>query len=814
MRQLGPGAILASLLLLLPLALAGAGCGDDDETAADPGAQDLGFAEDDAGQDAGTDAQPDADGPDAGGGSADPALFFAFGTEPDQPISAAPFPNDLYLAPDGSVALAPLQDDPRLGPLGLSSVLERFTALAAERTGFGSTSGAWLPTAGPPDPESLAGRVQVLTLSGPEAGRQVAVQTLYNEAFGAVGVFPAWGDYLMAGSLYGVVVTRGVRTAAGQEVEPHPAVAALVRGPAAGAPDAHLDPLWAPLREALSDAAIAPADVLVATVFTTQEVLPYARTVLEAVQRYELGTPSRRVRWDPTTEDFEEAPPIEGAALQSYYGEPQAPFEHNPGMWDWNRDHAEHFEPYGRRYDGGTPHPGIGLVQHGSVVVPALNMQRAPGGGITPAALRFVDGVPVAELNAMVPFTLYLCEAHLADPTNLPLAIYSHGGGAIRSNSSAWAAANCLAGVATLAIDMVFHGGRTATRLLDDESLIVPVTPDLQNVYTGLNEGDPGFERDWVGDRASSLDVVGALFAIWQGLDPGVVEANMLTIPADTATLLRYVQERDWSSVRPGLSFDSARIFHESLSFGTSFHTPLLVLSDDFAGMVGSVASGLMLSVNLLMAPSNSQTASAVAATALGLRTPPDKLAARSRQDPVLGLHQWLHERGDPLPYAPYVLRHRPTAPLPPVLHSGDSWDETLHGPAQITYTQALGLPLYQHGEAWTIDATLPGSDRLLATPAPAEPLSDNATFGEQSTTAAIYWYAGSCHGLTQGSICAQSYAHPYPPHELLEVPVVKPSPLCALHNQIAGFLTSILAGGPAEIVPPTGSCEEVYGGG
>lgn len=811
MRHLGPKALLTYLLCLAPLVPLGSGCDGDDEAEAGP---DAGVLAEDLGAEAGADENDTGDGSVGDAATEEPpAHFFAFGTAPGQPISDAPFPNDLYLRPDGTIGLAPLHEDPRLGQLGGASTLERFTALAAQRTGFGSTAVVWFPTASAPGMASTEGRVRLITLAGPEAGREVAVQTLYSSAFGALGVFPAWGDYLMPGSTYGVVVTRGVLGADGAEVAPHPAVTALLDGDSSLAPDPLLHPRFAPLRAWLAAEAVDPGDVLVATVFTTEEVLPYARALFQAVDGFPLLPPTRRVRWDLAAERFEEAPPIEGAGLEDYYGVPEAPFEHNPGMWDWNRDAAESLDGYGRRYGGGTAHPGIGLVQHGSIIVPAFNMERGQRGQVHAAPLRFADGLPATDVSALVPFTLYLCEDHLADPCNLPVAIFSHGGSAIRADAAAWASANCLAGVATIAMDMVFHGGRTVTRLLEEQALIVPVGPDRENVFTGLREGDPGFARDWIGDRASSLDIVGALFAISQQMDPAIVEANMLTVSADTATLLRQVQAGDWSGVHAGLSFDSARIFHESLSFGTAFHTPLLALSDGFAGVVGSVGTGLMLSVNLLMAPSNSETATSVAVTVLGLRTPPGRLAEQSIEDPILGLHQWLHERGDSMPYAPYLLRHRPHAPRPPVLHSGDSWDETLYGPAQVSYVRALGLPLYEHGAEWTIDSTLPGAASLGGTPAPVQPLSGNVTFGGQATTAAIFWNAGSCHALAHNAICVEHYAHPYPPRQPLAEPRSRPSPLCALHNQIAGFLSSILSGGPAEIGPPQGSCEEVYGG-
>lgn len=826
---MAPRRLLTLCVCLAALAALAAGCGSDGGTTP-PGDAGADVAAGDAavtgdappGEDGGgPDAVPPGDAADAAAGDVGRCdtcgntgvPLFRFGFAPGQPISAAPFPNDFYFEDDGTLAVAPLQDDPVLGGSAKADLLAAWTGHIDAREGFGSTSVIWFFADAAPDAATLAGAVRLVTLAGPEVGREVAAQVFWSDGASAVGVFPAWGDYLVPGSTYAAILTTAVRAAGGEPIVRPNAVDTLLS--AAAPPDGALERLherWAPLRDWLAGADIPPDDVLVATVFTTEEVVPYARAVFDAVADFTLAPPTLRVRWDEAAEDFVSAEVVEGAALDVYFGVPAAPFEFNPGVWEGNRDKAASLPEQDGPYTGGTGHFGIARVVNGSIETPVFNFEAGADGALVNRALRFEGGAPQADLRALVPFTLFLCDEHLADPANVPVAIFSHGGGATRVDAVGWANGNCRVGVATIALDMVFHGGRMKTVLLADEGLVVPTHEDEINAFSGLEVDDEGFVPDRIGDPGSAVAAVAPLFAIGAAADPLVIEANLLTIAADTATLLRYVREGDWSQVLAGLSFDPQRIFHESLSFGTSFHTPLVALEDGFAGVVGSVATGDVLSVNLLMAPVNATQAAAVLGAVLGLRTGASQLNTFSLGDPALSIHQWLHERGDPLPYAPFVLRHRPTAALPPVLHSCDSWDETLYSPAQITYAQAFGLPPYTHGAEWTIDATIPGAQTLTAQPAPAAPLSGNATFAGGTTTAAIFFRSEACHAQAHTAICADSFEHPYPPIRLLPDPNVKPSPVCALHAQLGSFLTSILDGGPAEIVPPEGTCEALYG--
>ncbi|MGM0578458.1 MAG: hypothetical protein ACQEXJ_22230 [Myxococcota bacterium] len=776
----------------------------------------LSACDDDGGGGETADATGDVleDVADAGDVQTPEGASFAFGLDPTQTMSAAPFPNDLYLAPDGAVDLAALGDDPRFSGLAKPEVLSALDEAIAERDGFGVTSAVHFYADGAVDPSSAEGRVTFETLSGPEAGRSIPARAFWFEPGGILGAMPDWGHWLMAGSTYAVLVERGVTDADGEEIAPPADFQAMLAADAPTGADASLEAareMWAPVREHLDTTGRSPDEFVVGTIFTTGEVLAYGQRLFEAVDAFPLEAPTRRVRWDSDAEDWVEPGPTEGAALEDYFGTPEAPFEYRPGRWSGGvRGDAAALPDADGAYEGGSLHAGIGRVVHGSVVAPAFNRTVADEEAVG-APLRFDGQAPTWDVRSMIPFSLFLCEEHLTDPSDLPVAIFTHGGTAVRADAIGFATANCLSGVATIAMDLPFHGGRTSTTFRTGQGLVVPTYPDDENAYTGLEEGDEGFVPDHVGDGGGATTTVAPLFAVPFGGDPQYMEANLLQIAAEQYTLLRLLREGDWSQVQAGLSFDPDRVLHQSLSFGSSFTTVLAALADDLAGVVTSVGSGMILSANLPTAPSNADLAAGMLVPLLGLASDPPYLLRGAWRDPVVSMHQWLMERADPLTWAPYVVRHRPTDRALPVLGSSDSWDGTLYTPAQTTYMNAYGLEPRSAGEDWSLDPTVPGAGTVSEVPFGGSAVTGNVTHGERTHTAVATWYARSCHSQVTSPLCVRDFEPPYPPIVPLDDPFVERSPICALQHQARGFAETILSGGPAEVVAPAGTCEDLY---
>ena len=693
------------------------------------------------------------------------------------------------------MSLPSLTADPVVSQLASAATIERFDTLSARHKGFGVASAVWffLP-AGAPDMSSLDGKVEIVAAGGADAGRTIPAQVFWSESAGALGVMPAWGEYMVPEATYLVLIKTGVTLADGTPLGASPGFAAALAAPA-----------YAPLAAWLGSSGASASDYLVGTVLTTEPVLPLAQGVLAATDKFPLEKPTMRVRWEKKDQTFQTATPVEGAALDAYFGVPEAPFLTTPGAWGGDRDSAKNLSGYEKVYPGGTGHFRIGRVLNGSIMAPVFN-HRMVGDTLTNTELDL--GTP-SGLKAMIPFSLFLCEQHLQDPSNIPVVVFSHGGGAIRGDAIAVANAACTVGVATVAIDMIFHGGRRVQLVTD--GVIVPAEADQVNFYTGKKAGDPDYVTDWIGDPGAAAYSVGPMFGGSADLDPAVIEANFMQIIADTQMLIRLLKNGDWSGIQPGLGFDASKIFHASLSFGTSFHTALLALSMQLKGAITSVGTGNVLSANLTTAPSNAAAASALAWVVLGLKTGPEELTLGGYKDLALSIHQWLHSRADPLSFATYVLRNRPEPRPFSVLASGDSWDETLFSPPQLTYNAAFGTPVFTHGADWTLDTSVPGADRVTATPYTA-PLTGNLTVGATTYSAGLFFYARSCHAELVTALCGPTHKTPFPPLVPLDTPVVERAPTCALHGQIKEFLSSLLTGPLGTITAPTATCDALYG--
>nr|ABB84847.1 Hypothetical protein [uncultured delta proteobacterium DeepAnt-32C6] len=749
-----------------------------------------------------------------------PEEVFAFGLDPAQTMSAAPFPNNLYRDAAGAITLAPLEDDPVLKSLVKAEVLARWTAVAPTRTGFAHTAGVFFFMAEDPDVESFRDRARLVCLEGPEAGRELAVDVFAAAHAPALGVRVAWGEYMLPDSTYAVLIGAGGKTSSGVE----PTAPASFEAVLATNPPAEVDAMilaarqvYAPLRVWMVTAEVDPGDQVVATIFTTDAVLPLGQKLMAAVDGFALQPITARVAWDYDGQEYEVVGAIEGEALESFFGTPLAPFEHNPGHWGSSRYNAERLEGYGQVYEGGTLHKHIGRVVSGSIIVPAFNHAVEDGSLINTGFRYAQDGSVTHSLNAMVPFSLFLCDTHLSDLSEVPVAIFSHGGGATRGDAVAFANVNCLSGVATIAIDMLFHGGRTSIVKHPDELLVLPMAPDTSNHFTGLSEGEEGFVRDYIGDSQGAALSVGQMFAasVAPGFEPDALEANALTVSADTYTLVRYLEEGDWSAVQPGLSFDPGKLFHQSLSFGASFTTPLIALADNFRGVVTSVGAGSMVVNTLPMSPTNAMQASVILRVTLGLSSSTPELSRGSHRDIGLNLLQWLTQRGDPGSWASYVLRQRPSGAVMSVLGSGTSWDETLHSGAELSFANAYGLPAYTDGGAWQLGEDVPGAELVTLTSAGArEAIVANVTYGDTTHTAASFYLAQSCHAHAVAALCRNSFEHPYPPVTSLDPYVVFDSPICAYQHQVRHFIDSLLDDAQAIgiIIPPAGSCADLYG--
>ena len=623
---------------------------------------------------------------------------------------------------------------------------------------------------------------------------------------------------MMANSTYAVLLLEGLKSTEGEAISPHPNMAMLLGAESpedAAYANAYVS--FEGLRTWLAseDATLEPASILAATVFTTEDAMSYGTKVFEMLDAFPLEKLTRMIGWDQDNALMVEAPVIEGEGLKDYFGTPEAPFDINPGGWtQWRRDRASSQTSDGLPYAGGQFQTGIGKVINGSALGPAPTFAMVDGALQNVPMATNAQGEPSYSMKAMIPFTLYLCDSHLEEASNIPVAVFTHGGDSHRSAAVPWTTLNCKLGIATLTYDTLFHGGRILPLADDTGEIVLPARPDESNEFTGLSIEDEGFVPDYAGDPAGGPETVGQVFALPLQLNPGIAEGNLIMMAGDTHIMTRYLKEGDWSDLHEGLSFDPERVVHEGLSYGTSFTTPVLALTQNYAAEVWSVGSGAMVTANLLTAPSNAELAAGFVRFTLGLATKADELMTSAWLDPVIGILQWLSQRGDPIAYAPYVLRHRTDNYELPILASGASWDHTLFAGAQMTFGKAMGFPIYSAGETWPLDPTQPGIEMVDVTPFAGDALSANISFGERTHTAAIFHSASSCHSMQVRPLCAIDHELQYPPIVTLESPLVEDGPglVCELQHQSLAFLSSFMdPSREIEIIAPGGTCEALY---
>jgi len=741
--------------------------------------------------------------------------IFAFRAAPGQSISEGPFPSDGLLGPDGTIELAPLGADPRFAALAKAPILLRTDLELGAKRAFGFISAAFFPMNAAPDLASFEGAVHYIALSGPEQGAVFPGTAHWFSHADYLSVFPAWGHYLVPGAKYGIVIDSGVKAQDGRTIAAPPAfeqmIAAEVGDVSAEVASARL--AFADLRGWLAD----KDPALVGTVFTTEATMPFASDLLDAVDAFPLVAPTSNVRLAADHVTWLGAGAVAGSDLDDYFGLPAAPFLTTPTPWYAGARANAAQLPGGSAYTGGSFRGAVAYIVNGSFVAPSFNAEVAPDGRVTASPIRYQDGAPKARTRAVVPFTAFFCASHLTDGApdpnkTVPVAIFTHGGTAQRSDALPFAVANCAAGYATIAADLPFHSGRQETLYLPAEDLIAPLTADTLNVFSGKREGEPGFVPDQLGDNGGATTSVGGMFGLPSNFDPDVIEANLITISLEAHTLARYLKDGGSNGLGAflGTKLDTSHLVMESLSFGTSFTTALMAARNDFVGAVQSVGSSGIIGINLPMAPNNAMLAGGIIRTIYGLASTQAEVNASAQDDPMIGMLQWLSQRGDPAGYAPFVLRHRRDAHVLHVFGSGDSWDETLFSPAQLSFNDAWGVPVFTNGADWTLDAAIPGSDTALGTAFTA-PITNNLTYGDRTQTAAFFYNAASCHAQVVTPICESGFAPPYPPNTPRPAPLISVSPLCALQASVIPFLAKLVLGETPSIVAPSGDCDALY---
>jgi hypothetical protein len=660
-----------------------------------------------------------------------------------------PWPNDLYRGSNGHIALGAIPD------LGGSNYANALVDGLSDLDGFGVTTGMFVAFDRDLAPVTVnAQNAYIVTLSGSDRGTKIPAAYHYDADAHRLAALPAPGNVLLQKTTYAFVMTSDVKGADGHALsQPKALTDALAgQGPAAQ--------VYAPLAKWASDQHVDVKTIAAATVFTTQSItadLEDARTIV-----WSGSAPRAHL-----VRSF----PDGTSSLDQLLGVPVAAL---PGLD--NAGATPSTAPYG------IAHSHIGRVIYGTVDVTAFNSNDPGNGG---KFLVDAQGHLQPKGTNTVPFTLVLPQTVTAQT---PIVVFTHS---IQSSRvQAFGVADTLAGAgfAVIAADLPFHGSRN------------PLGHDLRNNLTG--EMTP----DGVGDD-NGLIVASMFFGIagngdLTSLHPALVRDNLRQAAIEQIALARLAAQGDWSEIKASdatlssLGFDAQNIYSVAEGLGTFVAIEAASVEPTFRAQVLSVAGGGLVFPTLLNSPSYSPQFTPIVMNTLSLSASIDWTNFHPMYQPLVNLFQTVTDRGDPLAYAPYVIRQplagRSAANL---LVSEAFRDEALPNHSSESLGAALGTPaVTMNGQAPNIRYVASGM-----MPSATAPLMRNMG----NATAGFVQYNPSPGSLLLKQHGEHDYEPEFPPFVKLSAIEMLDNPIQRTQAQMLRFLTSIRETGTAIIIDP-----------
>jgi hypothetical protein len=474
-------------------------------------------------------------------------------------------------------------------------------------------------------------------------------------------------EQLAQHATYLLVVTRGVHAVDGTPIDVttfrHDLNYGQTKDPAAKA-------YRKSLLDALHMAAVAgvePGDIADASVFTTQSIAAISQKIRAQIQ---AATPS--------------PPSFTLGALGQRTVFPLASI----AEIDWRRQIGT------ATFSLPTPLPTLALqVFSGSIATVAFGAYSSPdyenASEVIPA-VGTASGVPAVQSTNTLQFTLFVPSG--AEPAGgWPVAIFGHGF-TDSKNGAPWAVASSLAhaGIATIAINVVGHGGGALGTYTVFPTAGLPVT---------LPDGGRGIDQDGNGtiDSTEGVNAIGAqsLIAGRDGLRQTVV---------DIMQLVREIQVGVDVDGNGSADLNASRIYYAGQSFGGIYGVQLLGLEPLIKAGVPNVPGGPIVEIarlspsfrplvgislitrtpSLYNAVPNASFTNFVENMPLRNLLPvvatPDQAAIQT----LIDNDEWAQQAGNPAAYAPYI-----TAPVIIQFARGD---KTVPNPTATAILRAGGL--------------------------------------------------------------------------------------------------------------------------
>jgi hypothetical protein len=711
-----------------------------------------------------------------GGGSDGPQATFAV-TDGAQELAAVPWPSDLLRDASGRITLADL-------PLDDTVVKSQLlTDLSTEQDGFGVATGAYFPVGrylktsfgavmpddkvGSVDPATLDGNVHLLWLSCADGSMlvqpELPVYTYLRASDHPQRIYarPERGVVLRERCTYAYVVTNKVRTDKGALGPSDDLRAVLSDGaPAARLQKAH--DLYAPLR-ARTLGSFSRDQIASATVFTTHSTTPdylAARGALAAA-----AAPVATVKYvfarTKTAADDGTLDDLLGTATMEQPGNDNA---------------------------GGVAHGNIDYIVQGTYdTVDYLGGATLNSLGVHTTAIGIVerDGAskPKIKGTVTVPFSLVIPSG--ADLTKLKFAVVQHGLGGQRP--SMITVANTLAGkgIASILIDLPFHGARNKD-----------VTDALINKTQVA--GADGFGESMADASYSFFDVTGNSAAGVASILPRAIRSAFFQAVSDILQAFRLMKKGDLSALAAreprlaGLAIDATHELYVGESFGSMIGTIVAAFEPGLDGVVLDVDGGGLIFPLLLNSPVYAPIFGTLLNGSLGTH-------AGETDDPRdtdwgYNLAQMMLEVGDGLTYAPYVVAQQSwpgaaDADHPcNVLQLSAFHDEYVPNPANLAVARALGLQPLTLSDGVAPDlGGWPG----------AAPASGSLAGNVMGVTAAFVQFPVAVHQMMTSRNGEQAYdlAVPGPTFTKLATPKAIANPIDRINTLVASFADTVLKG-------------------
>ncbi len=602
-----------------------------------------------------------------------PSLAQAAGVQPVFDLSSpsgSPFPSDRYTEPDATQLTGVRVDLPKPNCAVFPSDCQDIDVLN-ELDGFNVQPRISIPFTAAIDPASATSdSIFLVKLSD---GEVTGInQVIWNPASATLHVE---SDQLLDQyATYLLVVTTGVRDAAGDPIEPARFIRDLNFGQSNDRGDKdYRQELVQALNHSLP-AGIRKAEVAAASLFTTQSVTPLLEQVRRQIKAstptpasFTLGTAGERTVFARTSV----------SSILFARQTTVAP----PGP--------------------GTPLPAFPLLSlFGSIGTIAFGAYDSPDyetAGKWIPATGSATGVPAVQSTNRVHFNLFLPNG-TAPAGGFPVAIFGHGFGDNKNSSPLIVAASMAqAGIATIAINVVGHGGGSLGTLTVNRTTDGPVT---------LSAGGRGFDQDGNGTIDSTEGVNAAapktLISGRDGLRQTVIDLMQLVRELEVGMDVDGNGSRD---------LDPSRISYFGQSFGGIYGTKFLAVESNVRTGVPNVPGGSIIEIARL-----SQSFRPLVWLALVNRTPPlanlpglfqfdeniplrnlpplvDTVPGAEAIQRLIEWTEWTSQSGNPVAYAPHLIQ-TPLAEVPAksVILQFARGDKTVPNPTTSAIIRAGGL--------------------------------------------------------------------------------------------------------------------------